>query len=170
MMQYITEEMMRKHAFPYIQKQLANAEAAPDYEREPNGMSELRKVLEFVQQDLYYPTFEEKAAYLLCSIAASQYFSNGNKRLSVMTLVLFLSANAVIIDEDSVESYKNILQEVFPLHVWEHNAEIKSSHALFLYNLAALLGDRTKWGTNDFPQVRERVATIFRHLYIGSSD
>jgi prophage maintenance system killer protein len=166
MIQYLTEQMMRDQGIPFIQRQLTDDEPAPQYEQEAVGMSELRKVLDFAQQDLYYPTFEEKAAYLISSIAASQYFSNGNKRLSVVTLLLFLSENKVIIEEDSEESYKNILATIFPRYVWEHNSRIKSSHALFLYNLAAVLGDRTKWETNDFGRVRDDVATMFRHFYV----
>lgn len=92
------------YGFPYIYDELADAEQAPRYEAEANGIAELEKVLAFAQIDAYYPTFDEKSAYLLCSIAGSQYFSNGNKRLAVTVLLMFLMHNDVLV----LDAYENL--------------------------------------------------------------
>ena len=39
--------------------------------------------LEFVQDDLYYPTFEDKLVYLIYSVNTNHAFEDGNKRLSI---------------------------------------------------------------------------------------
>ena len=79
-MQYVTLELCRAIVFPFIHARLTDAEAAPAYAYEEAGMQQLLKVLELVREDTYYPTFQEKAAYLFCGLAGAQYFSNGNKR------------------------------------------------------------------------------------------
>lgn len=163
--QYFGIHACKQYGFPYIYAELTTAEQAPDYESEPNGIAELEKVLNFVQNDTYYPTFEEKCAYLICSIAGSQYFSNGNKRLSVTILMMFLQLN-----DARVFQQKNVLQELlkmnFPEHLWEDNPSIQRPHSLFLYNLAVVLGDRTKWPSEDFGKMREFVAKIFTLVYL----
>lgn len=149
-----------KYGFPYIEAELTSEEQAPSYESEPVGMAELTKVLDFVQNDEYYPTFEEKCAYLLCSIAGSQYFSNGNKRLSVTVLLMFLMKNRTFVLNDE-KKLKAILAASFPKHTWEENPIIQQAYFLFLYNLAVVLGDRKKWESDDFTEIRKRVAEMF---------
>src|SRR3989338_5329078 len=107
---YFGIEACKMYGFPYIYSKLTDAEQAPDYEFELNGIAELEKVLEFVRNDSYYSSFEEKCAYLICSIAGSQYFSNGNKRLSVTVLLMFLMANDVLVFADIHEG-KILLQK-----------------------------------------------------------
>jgi prophage maintenance system killer protein len=165
MTHYLTEEDFRKVGFPFIQQVLAEHEPAPNYLSEPNGMAELLKVISFVQNDLYYPTFSDKAAYLLCSVAGSQYFSNGNKRLAVTTLMLFLAKNSAAIPKSIESKYEEILRISFPLHAWEGNEQIKEGHPLFLYNLAIVIGDRAKWGMKDFSAVRDIIAMVFDGVY-----
>jgi prophage maintenance system killer protein len=170
MIHYPAEQDFQKKGFPFIQEVLSAHERAPDYLSEKNGMAELNKVLSFVQQDEYYPSFTDKAAYLVCSLSGSQYFSNGNKRLAVTSLLLFLSMNNAEIYETTEERYAEILQIAFPAHVWEHNEFIKEPHSLFLYNLAIVVGTRQEWGTHNFGMVRDLVGTLFSHLYsIGKS-
>lgn len=45
-----------------------------------------------------YPTLEEKAAFLFYSINKRQIFLNGNKRMSTLCLVVFLSLNGRRLD------------------------------------------------------------------------
>jgi death-on-curing family protein len=165
MIRYPTEQDFRMKGFPFIQEVLSAHEPAPDYLSERNGMAELNKVLNFLQQDAYYASFFEKAAYLVCSISGSQYFSNGNKRLAVTALMLFMSLNEAEIYETIEEEYREILLFAFPLHTWERNEFLKGPHALFLYNLAIVIGNRKVWGTNNFAMVRDLVGTLFSHLY-----
>ncbi len=114
-MLYVTLELCRKEVFPFIHQELTDAESAADYEYESEDMAELEKVLIFVRHDAYYPTFADKAAYLICSIAGSQYFSNGNKRLSVTALLKFLVLNRIPIRNIDTPGFREILTNVFPM-------------------------------------------------------
>lgn len=63
------------------------------------GMAEVRdeggleKVLDFVRNDEYYPTFEEKLTYLVYSLCHGHYFADGNKRISLVVGAHFLIKN-----------------------------------------------------------------------------
>ncbi len=152
---YFSIDECKQIVFPYIYVELTATEQAPQYEHEANGMAELGKVLEFVQNDVYYPSFDEKSSYLICSIAGSQYFSNGNKRLSVSVLLAFLTLNEVLVT-DSPDTVQIAFTQAFPNHVWEEHADIAEPHSLILYNLAIAIGNRNVWGTNDFSAVRQK--------------
>ncbi len=56
----------------------------------------LSSVLELIQKDDYYPTFEDKLTHLVWSINKNHSFSDGNKRLSITLGVLFLSLNGYL--------------------------------------------------------------------------
>ncbi|MBI3255645.1 MAG: Fic family protein [Candidatus Andersenbacteria bacterium] len=167
-MKYVSLTDCKEEVFPYIYEQLSSAEPSAKYEEEPEGLKELEKVLALVKQNSFYPTLIEKAAYILCSIAGSQYFSNGNKRLGVVTLLQFLIVNSVVVLVLSNEdAYIELLRKAFPQHTWEHNSEIKDGNPLFLYNLAIVIGDRKKWSKNDnFTAVKEKITKMFQTLYI----
>lgn len=169
-MKYVSLEDCRHVVFPYIYKQLTSTEPSAQYEQEQNGLDELNKVLHLVESDTFYPSFEDKGAYLLCSIAGSQYFSNGNKRLGVIVLMLFLIINDVELRTLTVSEYQKILADSFPRHTWEDNASIREGNPLFLYNLAIVIGDRNKWdeGT-DFSALKQKAAKMFAALYRLSS-
>lgn len=63
------------------------------------GLAEVRdaggldKVLAFVQDDDYYPTFEEKLTYLVFGLCHGHYFADGNKRISLVAGAHFLIKN-----------------------------------------------------------------------------
>ncbi len=151
--------------FPYIHASLTLNEPAPKYEEDASGMGELEKVLSFIRSEEYYPTFEDKAAYLIASIAGSQYFQNGNKRLATVTLLLFLIENDVRIKNINFSQFKQVLLVFFPEAQIEDNSSIQEAHPLFLYNLAIVLGDRSKWGTGDFTELRKKIAGLFKLIY-----
>ena len=56
----------------------------------------LYSALEHIQNDDYYPTFEDKLVHLVWSINRNHSFSDGNKRLSVTLAVQFLSMNGYL--------------------------------------------------------------------------
>lgn len=56
----------------------------------------LYSALELIQNDDYYPTFEEKLVHLVWSINRNHAFSDGNKRLSITLGVQFLSLNGYL--------------------------------------------------------------------------
>lgn len=67
----------------------------PDYRKE--NSQELIKILTFVKHDSFYPTLEAKAAYLLTSIIKNHVYSNGNKRLALITMLFFLFINEYLL-------------------------------------------------------------------------
>jgi len=56
----------------------------------------LSSVLEHIQNDLYYPKFENKITHLIWSINKNHSFSDGNKRLSITLGLQFLSLNGYL--------------------------------------------------------------------------
>lgn len=97
-MQYVDIAECREEVFPFIHEFLSEHEPSPEYCNEQRGMDELQKVLAFAKDDKFYPAFSDKSAYLICSIAGSQYFSNGNKRLGTAVLLFFLAINNVEVE------------------------------------------------------------------------
>jgi len=56
----------------------------------------LEMVLEHIQNDMYYPEFEDKLTNLIWSINKNHAFSDGNKRLSITLGLQFLSLNGYL--------------------------------------------------------------------------
>jgi death-on-curing family protein len=164
--QYFGMKACMAFGFPWIYDELTSVEPVPQYEIDIDGLANLQKTLDFVKNDTYYPDFHEKCSYLLCNIAGSQYFTNGNKRLGVTILLMFLQKNDAYISED-YEELKSLLKKYFPEHRWEENKNLPGdAHSRFLYNLAIVIGDRHIWGTNDFNKMRSKVTEIFRYMYL----
>lgn len=53
----------------------------------------IRKVLDFVQNDSYYPTFVDKLTYLVFGLCTGHYFEDSNKRVALTIGVWFLVHN-----------------------------------------------------------------------------
>ena len=53
----------------------------------------ISQVCDFVQNDLYYPTFLEKLSYIIFSISKNHFFNDGNKRTSIAVGAYFLIEN-----------------------------------------------------------------------------
>lgn len=68
-------------------------------EQSGGGMSgireqaEIEKVLDFVQNDLYYPSLEDKLTYMVFAFCTGHYFADGNKRISLVIGAHFLIKN-----------------------------------------------------------------------------
>lgn len=58
--------------------------------REKNG---IEMILDLVQNDVYYPSFEEKLTYLVYAFCTGHYFADGNKRISLVVGAHFLVKN-----------------------------------------------------------------------------
>ena len=63
----------------------------PDYSREDNGA--IAGTLYQIQNDDYYPDLLDKAAHLFAHIVTAHIFSNGNKRLAFVTVLILLNLN-----------------------------------------------------------------------------
>ena len=53
----------------------------------------IRKVLDFVQNDVYYPSFVDKLTYLVFGLCTGHYFEDSNKRVALTAGVWFLVHN-----------------------------------------------------------------------------
>lgn len=59
-------------------------------------MGRLESVLDHIQNDDYYPTFEEKLSHLFHSACKSHCFQDGNKRIAISLGAQFLIVNGYI--------------------------------------------------------------------------
>lgn len=73
----------------------------------------LEATLEFVQNDLYYPTIEEKATYLLYALNKNHAFNDGNKRTSIALTAYFFELNGLdFIVSKFIKDIENIVVDV----------------------------------------------------------
>lgn len=56
---------------------------------------DLQGILQFVQDDGFYPSFFDKIAYLLFTINKNHAFVDGNKRASIVVVAFFMEINFV---------------------------------------------------------------------------
>jgi len=70
-------------------------EPIPDYSTRNNNLleSSLSSLRHTFDKQLLYPTLEEQASILFYSLIKNHPFANGNKRIAVMTLLVFLRLN-----------------------------------------------------------------------------
>ena len=57
---------------------------------------QIESVLDHIQNDLYYPTFETKLTHLFFSLNKFHCFNDGNKRIAISAGALFLNLNGYI--------------------------------------------------------------------------
>ncbi len=110
---YIENGGLLQAIFDFIEARYSQREEVPMYKDEP-GLPKLHSTLERVKDDTYYPDVIDKAVYLFININKGHFFSNGNKRLSIVVLVLFLVINDLLFKSESKEWYKTKLTELFP--------------------------------------------------------
>ncbi len=76
-----------------------------------NGL--LESTLEHIQNDDYYPSLEDKLTHLFYSLAASQIFLDGNKRIAIAATALMLLLNGYMsITEKFIRDMENISEQV----------------------------------------------------------
>src|SRR4051812_31942493 len=74
---------------------------------------QVEAILDFVQSDDYYPTFEEKLSYLFFSINKGHCFNDGNKRASIALSAYFLEINELNFCVDRfIKEMENIAVDV----------------------------------------------------------
>jgi hypothetical protein len=159
-MQYIpsdTEVLSR--LFDYIATKYSHIEEVPAYLDEP-GIADLRGVFSGVQQD-YYPTLIEKATYLLVGINKGHFFSNGNKRLSAVVLLLFLDANDFKFQDKTKVAYEKLLSDTFPERPeveWEDFSDFSPTD-FALYHLCIEIARSGAYGI-EHGDLKERVGSF----------
>ena len=60
-----------------------------------NSIGLLESILEHIQNDLYYPEFEDKISHLVFSVNKNHAFIDGNKRSSIALGAYFLEINGL---------------------------------------------------------------------------
>jgi len=96
-------------------------------------LGQLDSVLDHIQNDMYYPSFEEKLNHLVFSINKFHAFNDGNKRSSLTLGAYFLELNGY---DYCVQSF---VQEMENIVVWL--AENKISKDLLLKIVTSLIMD-----------------------------
>lgn len=94
---------------------------------------QLSSVLDHIQNDLYYPSFEEKLNHLVFAINKFHAFNDGNKRSSLVLGAYFLELNGYDY------CVKKFVQEMENIVVWL--AEGKISKDLLLKLVTSLIFD-----------------------------
>ncbi len=61
-------------------------------------------VVEFIQNDLYYPTIHDKASLLIFNLSEGHTFADGNKRTATFSCIQFLELNFYKL-KDSVSNH-----------------------------------------------------------------
>ena len=104
-------------------------------------IGKIESVLEHIQNDLYYPEFEEKITHLVFSVNKFHAFNDGNKRTSIALGAYLLEINGIeycidkfIIEMENIAVYvadnkidKELLQEIISsiLIEGDFNEELK---------------------------------------------
>jgi len=85
---------------PFIYFDAPHAVSVHDWIIENSGglhgvinIGQLESILEHIQNDIYYPTFEEKLTHLVFSVNKFHAFNDGNKRSSLVLGAFFLELN-----------------------------------------------------------------------------
>jgi len=73
----------------------------------------LESILDFVQNDFYYPNIEDKLTYLLFSLNKNHCFVDGNKRASLSLSAYFLVVNKIdFMVPKFIETFENIAVDI----------------------------------------------------------
>lgn len=103
----------------------------------PDGIGKLESVLEHIQNDWYYPTFEEKITHLVYSVNKLHAFCDGNKRSSIALGTYFLKINHY---DYCIEKF---ILEMENIVVWL--AESKISKELLLKLIASIIENEDEY-------------------------
>ena len=78
----------------------------------------IRSTLDFVQDDLYYPSIADKAAYLMYSLCKGHYFADCNKRISItLTANFFLKNGYMYLLKTFMEEMEAFVYHVAAGHI-----------------------------------------------------
>lgn len=105
---WITAKDFEKLCFNFTRELMTYNQAIPNYETRNKEL--LESALAVPQQTFggieLYPTITKKASTLFYSLIKNHPFQNGNKRIAVMTLLVYLGINNKWLNIDPYEFYK----------------------------------------------------------------
>ena len=91
----------------------------------------VRSAIEFIQNDTYYPDFEDKLTHLVFSLAKNHGFCDGNKRTAIIAGAFFLELNAF--DQYIIDVFMRNMENIVLLIA--QNLLTKEHLHRFLYDL-----------------------------------
>lgn len=103
----------------------------------PDGVGKLESVLEHIQNDWYYPNFEDKLTHLVYSVNKLHAFCDGNKRSSIALGAYFLKINHY---DYCIEKFTLEMENIV---VWL--AESKISKELLFKLIASILENEDEY-------------------------
>lgn len=156
-----TLEVCRILLFPFIRREMADAEPAPYYEGERSGLEHIEGIFALMEREEYEGILG-KAAYMFCSVIDGHHFSNGNKRLGVALLTYMLLVNDCRISAPDLRIMREELERAFPYLQWEDVASFRHAHEYFFYHLALIIADRQQKGTMTFQQEQAAVRELLK--------
>ncbi len=142
--------------FAYVADRYGRQEEVPHYRAHKEGVEKFLGVLQHVQSDTYYPTLLDKATYLLVSVNKGHFFSNGNKRLALVTMTTFLAINDCDLQKIPKDEYRELLKKLFPEYPECMDFEQFSSTDFATYNLSIIIADSGTYSIT-FDALKERV-------------
>jgi death-on-curing family protein len=146
--------------FDVIAQHYTNHEKIPDYKGEKEALKKLKGVLLGAQQDAYYPTLLEKAAHLIIQINKGHFFSNGNKRVALVTTLIFVFINDYAVRPLDKNTYRNILTNLFPKCTGYTDFDDFRPEEFGYYNLSIIIADSDKY-VDSFDELKRRVNHFF---------
>lgn len=146
--------------FLFVAQRYGRQEEVPAYRSDVDGLAQLLGVLERTRMDVFYPKLLDKAVHLLIGINKGHFFTNGNKRLALVTTTAFLTLNGKHLKETSKDDYKKLLSDLFPEHTdWTDFPEFTATD-FGTYNLSVIIADSGTKGI-EHEVLKNRVQIFF---------
>jgi len=141
--------------FDLIREYYTAHEVVPKYAEDTNAVGKIEGVVAMSKTD-YYPTFLDKATYLLIQISQGHFFGNGNKRLALVTFLYFTITNFYRFRKYSKDEQKEKLRELFPEYGQFADFDRFDATAFAYYNLSIIIADSKHYGVS-FDDLKRRV-------------
>lgn len=159
MVKYLSEEDIHL-VLELLATLYSNIEEVPEYKFEKEGFEKFCGILEQSKSDTYYPDIFEKAAFVLIGINKGHFFSNGNKRLALVSVTTFLDNNELALKKETKDWYKKKLVALFPEYAQWGDFEEFSSTDFATYNLSIMVADSGVYNiTHD--ELKRRIRVFF---------
>ncbi len=140
-----------------------NYEEIPHYDDDRHGIDEYFALIERLKSDTFYPDVIAKATALFLYLNTGHYFSNGNKRIAVFSLLAFLDINEYTHKEYSKEDVKVVCKDLFGTQNLE-DFNIFSELDFAMYNFAIITAQFNK-NNVDFETAKKKVTTFLNALF-----
>lgn len=155
MINYLSSDYIKNTVVPVIISELDRKEdPVASYLDEKKGFDGLAGCLERIKLQ-YYPRFIDKAACLYLCINKGHFFSNGNKRLALVTLIAFIIENGYRFNPYDKDKYQRKLKELFPdFSEFIYYSDFNSIEFAY-YNLSIVVADSKNYVSN-FEELKAR--------------